>query len=291
MNGLVALPLAISIVAALVAAPRLAKLHPAGAARSSTIVLLAVTIPALPTLWLLGFGGLARIGVRLPALDWCRHLLPQDRFVGIAVGIAALLWAIASTVRCAQILAMHRRLRVTGQCRYELIDTDDVFAYTLPGPAGAIAVSRGLRDQLDDDEFNLVLAHEEAHVAHRHDRLLLVALLARAVVPPIATVARWLEHHIERWADEDALAHTGAPREVAARTIAKVALAAPAPRRIPALGFAGPGVVARTAALLAPPTVPSLLTRVSGGLALTVVLTVATIQVHRTAVHIAGLLG
>jgi Zn-dependent protease with chaperone function len=280
MNGLVALPLLVVVASVLLGSPLLERLRPASAVRYNSILLAAALAAAIPTLWLLGFGGLARLGIRTPVLDWCHTFLPQDRVVGTGIGLVALVLAVVGTVRVARVLSLHRRLRVSGGCRFTMIETDDVFAYTLPGPAGTIAVSRGLRNSLNDTEYEVVLAHEEAHARHRHDRFLLVALLTRAFIPALASVTRRLEFHIERWADEDAVAETGAARALAARTIAKVALATtPSPAL---LGIASHGTVARAAALLQPAAAPTNLVRLQAVATTGLIVAIATLQILST---------
>ena len=288
MNGLIALPLVIVVVSILLAAPQLERLRPQAAVWGNVIALVALLAAAVPTLWLLGLGGLAHTGLRIPALDWCRHLLPEDRITGLIVGVLALVLAIAGSIRSVRVLALHRPLRTKDTCSLQMIETDDVFAFTLPGPAGTIAVSRGLRNSLDDVEFGVVIAHEQAHARHRHDRFLLIALLARAFVPPVASVSRGLEFHIERWTDEEALIESGACRVVAARTIAKVALAAvPVPA---VLGVANHGTVARATALLQPAATPSRLVRLQALAATGLIVVVAALQVHHTTMLAAKLL-
>jgi Zn-dependent protease with chaperone function len=280
MNGFVAFPLLVVVASVLLGSPRLERLRPASAVRYNSILLIAALTAAIPTLWLLGFGGLAGLGVRTPVLDWCHTLLPEDRVIGTAIGIGALVLAVVGTVRVFRVLSLHRRLRVAGSCRFTMIETDAVFAYTLPGPAGTIAVSRGLRNSLDDTEYEVVLAHEAAHARHRHDRFLLVALMTRAFIPVLASVTRRLEFHIERWADEDAVADTGAARLLAARTIAKVALATtPSPAL---LGIASHGTVARAAALLEPAAPPTNLMRLQAVATTGLIVAIAALQIHST---------
>lgn len=289
MSGWIALPLLVAIVASLVGASRVELLRSAAAARSLAVLLGAVVTAAVPTLWLLGFGGLAQLGVRLPYLDWCRHLLPQERLVGAGIGLLALLAALIGTIRVGRVVSLHWRLRVTDTCACKIIDTDDVFAYTLPGPAATIALSRGLRDSLEDDEFGVVVAHEEAHARHRHDRFLLIALVTRAFLPPLTSVSRRLEFHIERWADEEALHQSGIARVVAARTIAKVALAGVA--RPALLGMAHHGTAARAEAMLQPVTVPTAFARLQATATTALIVAVAVLQMLRTASTTAGLVG
>ena len=114
----------------------------------------------------------------------------------------------------------------------EITDHDQTFAFTLPGRGGQVVLSTGLIDMLDEAEQQVVLAHERAHAHHRHDRYLLTAQLAAAVMPLLRPLAGRLQFSLERWADETAVARCG-DRGFVARTLGKVAL-----RRITPAGAA-----------------------------------------------------
>lgn len=280
MINFVALPLLVTLGVAAVGSRRLDRLHPATAARCSAVLLAAVAIATVPTLWLIGLSGLAHMGWHNPVFDWSQHLMPDYQPFGAVVGISSLIAALAGTARAVRVLTHHRRLRCTDTCPVEFIDTDEVYAYTLPGPARTIAISDGLRKALDDNEFDVVLAHEQAHARHRHDRFKLLALLTTAFIPMIIPIKTRLDFYLERWADEEALEHTGAERRLAARTIAKVALASPSPR--PALGIADHGVAARAAALLAPIELPDTVTRLQTSMIIATTLLLTAYQVHHS---------
>ena len=280
MINFVALPLVVTLGVAVAGSRRLDRLRPATAARCSAILLAAVAVAAIPTLWLIGLSGLAHMGFHNPVIDWSQHLLPDYRPFGAIVGVASLLAALAGTVRAGRVLVHHRRLRCTDTCPVEFIDTDEVYAYTLPGPARTIAISHGLRNALDPVEFDLVMAHEQAHARHRHDRFKLLALLTTAFIPPIAPVMARLDFYLERWADEEALERTGVERRLAARTIAKVALAGPSPQ--PALGIADHGVAARATALLSPVQQPDASVRAQTSMVITATLAFAAYQLHHS---------
>ncbi|MGJ5202375.1 M48 family metalloprotease [Bradyrhizobium sp. HKCCYLR20261] len=70
--------------------------------------------------------------------------------------------------------------------RFGVIEASEPNAVTVgEGPkAGLIAVTRGLLDQLDDDELAAVLAHEASHIRHGDTRLLAAnhALMRTAVI-------------------------------------------------------------------------------------------------------------
>ncbi len=280
MIDFVALPVVVTFGVALVGSRRLDRLGPAAAARCSAVLLAAVAVSAVPTLWLIGLSGLAHMGFRTSVLDWCHHLVTDHRPVGAVLGVASLLAAVIGTIRVALVLAHHRRLRCTDTCAVEFIDSDEVYAYTLPGPAGTIAISNGLRNTLDDDELDVVMAHERAHARHRHDRFKLLALVTTAFIPPIAPLRARLDFYLERWADEEALVHTGAERGLAARTIAKVALAGASPAH--ALGIADHGVAARATALLQPMRHSDLNVRVQSAMVIGATIALTVYQVHHS---------
>lgn len=98
-------------------------------------------------------------------------------------------------------------------------------------------------------EQRIVVAHERAHARYRHDRYLLTAELAAAVLPPLRALARRVSYSIERWADEAAAATCG-DRRLVAVTLGKVALQTNPPT---VAGFSGLGVASRMGALLDPP--------------------------------------
>jgi Zn-dependent protease with chaperone function len=280
MINFVALPLVGTFALALIGSRLLDQLRPAAAARYSAILLAAVAIAVVPTLWLIGLSGLAHMGFHNPVIDWCKHLLPDYQPFGAVIGFASLAAALIGTIRAGRVLAHHRHLRCTDTCAVEFINTNEVYAYTLPGPAGTIAISDGLRHALDDNEFDIVMAHEQAHARHRHDRFKLFALITTAFIPLTAPVTARLDYYLERWADEEALDHTGAERRLAARTIAKVALAAASPA--PALGIADHGVAARATALLQPVEHPDVTTRLQTAVVISATLALAIYQVHHS---------
>jgi hypothetical protein len=288
MINFVALPLVITLAMTVLGSRLLDRLRPATAARCSAILLASVSIAVVPTLWLIGLSGLAHLGLHNPVIDWSQHLLPDYRPVGALIGIGSLIAALVGTIRATRVLLHHRRLRCTDTSPVEIIDTDEIYAYTLPGPAGTIAISSGLRDALDSSEFDVVMAHEQAHARHRHDRYKLLALLTTAFIPPTQSVTARLDYYLERWADEEALDHTGDDRRLAARTIAKVALSAASPS--PALGIADHGVAARATALLAPMEQPAAAIRIQSATVIAATVALAAYQVHHSAMFATDLI-
>lgn len=280
MNDIVVLPLAALLLVGIAGSLAASRLTPRMGALTHAVLLSSVLFATVPTLWLVGLSGIAHTSLHNPAVDWTYHLLPEHTVASVMVGIASLVAAVVGTARAVKVVALHWRLRCVDTPPLHLVESDEPFAYTLPGPAGTVTVSSGLRDRLTDAEYDLVLAHEQAHATHRHDRFKLLGLLTTAFLPPMRSAARRVDHLLERWADEEAIERTGADRRLAARTIAKVALAgAPAG----ALGYGGAGAAARAAAVLEPRP-PSVMTRLQAGHLLMGTIALALYQLHHSAV-------
>ncbi|TBN58251.1 M56 family peptidase [Glaciihabitans arcticus] len=161
-----------------------------------------------------------------------------------------------------------------------LLDTPAPVAYCLPGALGSVTVfSAGLVDLLEEDELRAVIEHEKAHVAQRHDVVLVVFRAWHTSLPwfPIAYRAqREVGLLIEMLADDRArrtvadpvlaraiaLVGSGAgdatapgnpaegfsPHDVRSRVL-RIATAKPLPTAVEAL------IVGASAALIAVPTV------------------------------------
>jgi Zn-dependent protease with chaperone function len=151
-----------------------------------------------------------------------------------------------------------------GAGRLVVLDRAEPEAFAVPASRrepGRIVVSAGLLRMLDPAERRVLLAHETAHLDHRHHRYRVVAGLIATVNPLLITLPGAVHHLTERWADEEAAAV--ADRDVAARALARTALAAGAAGRSAPLGdavqcFHRHGVPDRVRALLddAPPRRP-----------------------------------
>ena len=286
-----ALPLVGTIAAAFLATSLHRRLRPDLAAKTTAIALATLLFAAVPALWLIGWSGLAHLGLRSPLTDWSQHLLPTMGLTGAVVGMAALGLMLVGGVRTFCLLRRHRNLRATRPAEVEILPTSAVFAFTLPGRAGNIVLSEGLVSALDERELQAVLAHERAHARHRHDRYLLLGSLASALLPMIRPLAQRLEFSLERWADDDAALEI-ADRRLVATVIARVAVAGSQP--LPsALGIARLGAAARAEALLVPAPQEGAATPVFviSGLALALTIASAVFQLHHTAMFGATLLG
>lgn len=227
------------------------RVRPQLAAALLTGGILGAAVAVVPTLVMLAVGFLVHLPLFGGGFEWCRAALGFHASVNPWLGAAASGVLAFGVVRAVRSFRAWRRHRCVEPGALALLESDDWFAYSLPGPGRRIAVSSGLVDALDGPELEVVLAHERGHARHRHDRQLLVAELAACLVPPLEWLRRRLRFALERWADEEAVSAAGGDRERVAFTLAKVALG---PSEVPrtAAAFNGLGVAARVDALLRP---------------------------------------
>lgn len=247
------LPITVAVGLAMIVTATHRRLTPVVAARTLTITLAVVAAAAVPTLWIVSLGYVAHLPLIGGRLEWCAKVFGVHEPIPSWVGAASLLLSVAGIVRARTVFRGYRRLRQDHHGSVEITDHEQPFAFTLPGRGGQVVLSTGLTDMLDEAEQQVVLAHERAHANHRHDRYLLTAQLAAAVIPLLRPLAGRLQFSLERWADEAAVVRCG-DRGFVARTLGKVALRSTTPAG--AMSFAGLGVPARVAALLSPPMTP-----------------------------------
>ncbi|MEP6598325.1 MAG: M56 family metallopeptidase [Actinomycetota bacterium] len=132
-----------------------------------------------------------------------------------------------------------------------VIDDPAQHAYAVPGWPGRIVVTSGLLRSLPASERRAVLAHERAHLTHRHHLHHTVAQLAAAANPLLRPIPAAVALSTERWADEHA-ANTCRRDTVAdALTHAVTSARSPATPAV-VLAAAATDVVTRIRALRAP---------------------------------------
>ncbi|MFG3498291.1 M56 family metallopeptidase [Streptomyces sp. NPDC047928] len=260
MGVFVFLPLVLPLTAWPIARLAEQHLHPRAATWLLTVVAAVLAVCSTLCLALLMVVGTAQLpGNPLPD-GWSdpevRAALPYDEIAG-RVAIPALIAVLAS---CARTSWHHHRVRIrAGKALADLPDrpvavlTDDTpYAYALPGRRDRVVVTTGLLNGLTSAERRAVFAHERAHLAGRHHRFLLAALLASRANPFLRPLRTAVTYTTERWADEDAAARVGSRRTVA-RAIGKTALVSRGAPATTLAGFAVPGPVPRrVAALLRP---------------------------------------
>ncbi|MFG1609799.1 M56 family metallopeptidase [Actinoplanes sp. NPDC049265] len=149
----------------------------------------------------------------------------------------------------------NRRLREVGTVQDGLViaDWSAPLAVAVPGRPrrpGHLLLTTGILRALDAQERRVVVAHEQAHLRHRHHRLTAAAGAAAALNPLLIPVRNTVTFLVERWADEDAAAEVG-DRDLAAAAVARAALATGAGPPT-ALGIDGGALVQRVRALAAP---------------------------------------
>jgi Zn-dependent protease with chaperone function len=244
-----AFPLSVTLVVAAVATSTHRRLPPRLAARFVTIALVLVVVAALPTAVVVALAFLAHAPVIGFGFEWCARAMGLHGSVPAWIGFPVVVLIIVGIARTVRLLRQHRILRLESPRPIHIAESHEPYAVTLPGRAGQIVISTAMVDLLDEHEQRIVVAHERAHAHFRHDRYLLAAELAAAVMPPLRTLARRVNYSIERWADEAAAAACG-DRRLVAITLGKVALQVNPPT---VAGFSGLGVASRMGALLAPP--------------------------------------
>ena len=141
-----------------------------------------------------------------------------------------------------------------------VLDDPRAEAFAVPGRPGRIVVTTAMRAALDDAQHAALLAHERAHLAGRHHRLVRTARFAAAAHPAFHGLTRHIGFLVERAADERAAEQVGDRRAVAGAIGVAALVSAPGGRatglRITPAGpgLRGAGVVPRrVASLLAPP--------------------------------------
>jgi hypothetical protein len=271
---IVYVPLLVSALLAVAGPWSASRMPPRFATRLLLATGLTAAVTSLVALTLLAATLVGQLPVVAAVGTWSREVLHRDDPVSpviaalagaalVALGVL-IAWTAARWVRAVR-LARRASQGLTGDGRLVVLDRSEPEAFALPAgrdEQGRIVVSSGLLRILDASERRVLLAHETAHLRHRHHRHRALAGLIAAADPLLFTLPGVIHHLTERWADEDAAAAV-ADRDVTARTLARAALAATAAeRRSPFDGvvqcFYRSGVPSRVRALLAgaPPRRP-----------------------------------
>lgn len=138
-----------------------------------------------------------------------------------------------------------------------VVPTTHPLAYSLAGPAPQVVVSEGLCDSLTDAQVDAVIAHEAAHLSHRHPDLLFRASVAAASLawwPLTGRSHRVLRNAFERWADE-AATQGDHGRRIALREAIVATVMSDQPTPVAALSLAD-ATVERVAAMDEPLSAP-----------------------------------
>jgi Zn-dependent protease with chaperone function len=157
-------------------------------------------------------------------------------------GLAGAAWSVARARRHhrALLALVARQDERTGDAL--VLDHPGVAAYCLPGRHPSIVLSTGTLELLTDDQLRAVLAHERAHVAERHDLVVLPFVAWRWLLrrTKAADAVRLL---VEMCADDSAARVCG--RRHLADALSRFAAAGAVASPAGALGAVDPGVEAR----------------------------------------------
>ncbi|MEU1339691.1 M56 family metallopeptidase [Streptomyces sp. NPDC090075] len=253
-------PLLVSLLLPLVSPAVGRRVAPALAARVLTS---AAALTAAATTWSLILLTTALVGDAPPLVreaheDGRRLADPVPEVIGVAacLTLAVVVWRVQRAVRAERRTRRALRRLCAGHPRdTELVvaASETPQAFAIPGRPGRILVTSSMLSALAPAERRVLLAHERAHLTHRHGRLMTAATLAAAANPLLGPVRSAVSFLVERWADEQAATAVG-DRVTTARALARAALSA---RPGCALNFTDRAVTRRIAALqTAPP--PSL---------------------------------
>ncbi|GLX52676.1 hypothetical protein Shyhy01_56260 [Streptomyces hygroscopicus subsp. hygroscopicus] len=256
-------PLVVSVLLA-VAGPLTGRyVAPAAAAR---VLAAAAVLTAGATTWSLVLLGAALLGDAPPVVREARENgRTPTAPVPESIALAACLALVVVAVRVHRAVRDERRTRraLRRLCAGYPADTELIVAssavpraFAIPGRPGRILVTSAMLGALRPEERRVLLAHERAHLAHRHGLLVTAATLAAAADPLLWPVRSAVVYLVERWADEQAAATVG-DRRTAARALARAALTAGPAAPGHALYFGDRAVTRRITALRAGPP-PSL---------------------------------
>lgn len=257
----------ITIYLCLLASPLLALLGcqlrrylpPPSAAKTMTTLACAAATATVWGLILLASAGLSRTGEAVSLLGVNPGAVntadPVPRWFG-ATAVLLLAIALARAVRFLWV--RHAVARLAGRVgdpaspgQLVVFTATAPHAFAIPGHRGTpgrIAVSTAMLRALDAEERRAMLAHERAHLRHRHHLYQAAACLAAALNPLLRPLRTEIDFQLERWADETAAETTG--RRVTARSLARAALATLHPTTPDAtLGFTRHAVPDRVRAL------------------------------------------
>lgn len=252
--------LATPLILLAITRPASRHLAPPVASRLLVAALLLGASATVGALAALAVGGLAHIaevqsGLGLPS-GRVNTTDPTSRLLGVvAAGILALLAVrlllVVGTLRREQRSAAALRL-LPAAGDLVIADDDQPDAFALGGRPGRVVVTTGMLRALDSADRAVMLAHERAHLRHRHAWYVTAARAASALNPLLSPLVRDLDYVLERWADESAATHVGS-RSSAARALGRAALASHPSGLQHGLAYLRHRVLARVTALQAAP--------------------------------------
>ena len=253
------IPLAVSLLLTVIGPLTGRRVAPALAARALTG---AAILTAAATTWALILLTATLLSKAPPVIAEARedgrHLHePVPELIALAAALA--LGIIAYRLRLAIRAERATRRSLRRLCDGHPPDTELIVAaspipqaFAIPGNPGRILVTAAMFGALESAERRVLLAHERAHLMHRHAFLATATTIAAAANPLLTPVRTTVAFLLERWADEDAADAVG-DRLTTARALARAALIAHRPRPECALCFSDHAVTRRITALQATP--------------------------------------
>lgn len=271
------LPVAVSGTLAVVSAPLARRIPPRTAVRLLTGAAVVCTFSTACVLAVLGADVLGQLPVVARSGQWSSAELRSTtpvaadvRYVSAVAVVVLVFSTLHRTVHIARGFAragrVCRRLG-PGVAGLVVIEDDTPDAYALPtlgvgaDLGGRVVVSTSMLRALTGAERSVLLAHESAHVRHRHHLYVALARVAAAGNPLLLKTAEAVTVATERWADEVAAQEVG-DRRLAATALARAAVARASVvqgrrsatfARLPAASSDNRLVLDRARALLQPP--------------------------------------
>lgn len=236
MRVIVYLPLLVSALLAVTGPWAARRMPPKTATRLLLAAGLTCAVTSLVSLALLAATLVGQLPEVASAGAWSgaelhRHDPVSPITAGLAGAALLVLVLVVAWTAVRGVRALRRARRTCrdlgGSGRLVVLDRPEAEAFAIPAGRdgqGRIVLSTGLLRILDAAERRVLLAHETAHLRHRHYRHRALATLIAAADPLLGTLPGAVHHLTERWADEEA-ATAVADRKVAARALARAALA------------------------------------------------------------------
>lgn len=246
-----------------------------------TVFVIVATSATLLMIAQIAGAGISELPVVSDALGWCRALYGGDHGAPPVLGVVALIVLCGVLTGMARaVFRRHRHLRSFGEIDgIHVIASAVPVAFAVPGRRGGVVMSDSLLSQLSRSERSVVLAHENAHLRHRHHLYLTLVDTCAAGLPFLRPFARRVNYLTERWADEVAAERIGS-REIVAETIARVALLPSIDSRVAVLSIGGGNVVRRFEALTATAPEPNSGITISACCLVTVSIFGVLLQLH-----------
>jgi Zn-dependent protease with chaperone function len=236
------------------------RLNPHLASWLLTVTALMLAIGSTVSLGLLAFAGLSLIPAVARFGEWSPQALsapgvsvfPAGICGSLALGAIVVSALITGSLFAGWLRRVRREIREVGRhSGLIVLPHDEPFAVAMPLRGGRIVVSQGMLAVLNAGETRALLAHERAHLRHRHHMFLAAVGLSTVLNPLVFPLRSAVVFALERWADEVAAERLG-DRRVVASAVAKAALASRRGSRF-ALAASGGPVPRRVSALLRAP--------------------------------------